>query len=83
MIDNEYCGVCEQCVPKCPKDLIIKIGYTMKVRDGCDDHVYRISPPECDNPTIPFHKKASLLKSLTDLLELDVILIISTNFSIF
>ena len=36
MIDNEYCGVCEQCVPKCPKDLIIKIG-TMKVRDGCDD----------------------------------------------
>ena len=37
MIDNEYCGVCEQCVPKCPKDLIIKIGYTMKVRDGCDD----------------------------------------------
>ena len=68
MIDNEYCGVCEQCVPKCPKDLIIKIGYTMKVRDGCDDCGLCIE-------ACPL--------GLTNLLELDVILIISTNFSIF
>ena len=37
IIDPDYCGVCEQCIPACPKGLIIRIAYSMKVKDGCDD----------------------------------------------
>ena len=33
----DECGVCEKCIPVCPKDLIEKKGYTMVIKDGCDD----------------------------------------------
>ena len=39
-IDSNWldeCGVCEKCIPVCPKDLIEKKGYTMIIKDGCDD----------------------------------------------
>ena len=37
VIDLDECGVCEKCIPVCPKDLIEKKGYTMIIKDGCDD----------------------------------------------
>ncbi|MCQ2962082.1 4Fe-4S binding protein [uncultured Methanobrevibacter sp.] len=37
VIDLDECGVCEKCIPVCPKDLIEKKGYTMVIKDGCDD----------------------------------------------
>ena len=37
VIDLDDCGVCEKCIPVCPKDLIEKKGYTMIIKDGCDD----------------------------------------------
>ncbi len=64
MIDNEYCGVCEQCVPKCPKDLIIKIGYTMKVRDGCDDCGLCIEACPLGNHQSAIHPKYHFKKKL-------------------
>ena len=67
MIDNEYCGVCEQCVPKCPKDLIIKIGYTMKVRDGCDDCGLCIEA--CPLGILQYHFIKLIIKILPDLLN--------------
>ena len=36
-IDQDDCGVCEKCIPYCPKGLIEKKGYTMIIKDGCDD----------------------------------------------
>lgn len=37
VIDLDECGVCEKCIPTCPKGLIEKRGYTMIIKDGCDD----------------------------------------------
>ncbi len=37
VIDLDECGVCEKCIPICPKGLIEKKGYTMIIKDGCDD----------------------------------------------
>lgn len=37
VIDLDECGVCEKCIPSCPKELIEKRGYTMIIKDGCDD----------------------------------------------
>jgi len=37
IIDTDLCGVCENCIPTCPKELIKRVGYTMIVKDGCDD----------------------------------------------
>ena len=36
-IDHDDCGVCEKCIPYCPKGLIEKKGYTMVIHDGCDN----------------------------------------------
>ena len=37
VIDLDDCGVCEKCIPYCPKGLIEKKGYTMIINDGCDN----------------------------------------------
>ena len=34
-IEEEMCGVCEKCIPVCPHGLIERIGYSMKVKEGC------------------------------------------------
>lgn len=34
-IEADLCGVCEKCIPACPHGLIERIGYTMKVNEGC------------------------------------------------
>lgn len=36
IIEQEECGVCEKCVPVCPKGLIKRIGFKMIISDGCN-----------------------------------------------
>ncbi|MCQ2964116.1 MAG: 4Fe-4S binding protein [archaeon] len=45
-IEADLCGVCEKCIPVCPNELIIKVGYTMKVKEGCVNcgECYNICP---------------------------------------
>lgn len=45
-IEADLCGVCKKCIPVCPNELIIKVGYTMKVKEGCVNcgECYNICP---------------------------------------